>query len=117
MPNCKHCNCEKTVKDGKVRGSQRYKCKGCGRTFVVGDKRLKPENEAKKALAIILYSMAKGSFRMIAKIFGVSHTLIYRWIRKFGESLPEPELDSGIQEMEFDEMWHFIGSKKQTLSH
>jgi hypothetical protein len=62
--------------------------------------------------------MAKGSFRMIGKIVGVHHTLVYRWIRAFGERLPEPEVSGDIQEMEFDEMWHFVGSKKkETLGH
>ena len=33
------------------------------------------------------------------------------------EALPEPEAPGDIKEMEFDEMWHFIGSKKQALDH
>ena len=54
---------------------------------------------------------------MLGKIFGIDHTLVYRWIRAFGEGLPEPEVPGGIREMEFDEVWHFIGSKKQGLGH
>ena len=49
---------------------------------------------------------------MLGRILGVDHTLIYRWIRAYGESLPEPTVSGEIKEMEFDEMWHFIGSKK-----
>jgi len=56
--------------------------------------------------------MGKGSFRMLGRILKIDHTLVYRWIRAFGESLPEPEVSGEITEMEFDEMWHFIGSKK-----
>ena len=41
------------------------------------------------------------------------HTsLMYRWISKKAEDLPEPAITTDIKEMEFDEMWHFIGSKK-----
>jgi len=56
--------------------------------------------------------MAKGSFRMMGRMFKKNHSLIYRWIRSFGESLPEPKVSGEIKEMEFDELWHFIGSKK-----
>jgi IS1 family transposase len=44
---------------------------------------------------------------------GVNHVLVYRWVRAFGEYLPEPVVSGGIQKMELDEMWHFIGSKKR----
>ena len=60
--------------------------------------------------------MAKGSFRMLGKILNVHHTLVYRWIREFGKSLPEPAVSKEIKEMEFDEMWHLIGQKKETLA-
>ncbi|MGZ8933244.1 MAG: hypothetical protein ACXW06_08240 [Halobacteriota archaeon] len=67
---------------------------------------------AKKAMAIVLYSLAKASFGMLGKVFGVSRALAYRWIKEAAETLPEPEVPGDIKEMEFDEMWHFIGSKK-----
>jgi hypothetical protein len=67
---------------------------------------------AKLAMCILIYAMAKGSFRMLGKLFGIDHAHLYRMIRKFGESLPEPKVAEGVHEMQFDEMWHFIGSKK-----
>jgi hypothetical protein len=70
---------------------------------------------AKKALCVLLYAMAKGSFRMMGRILGIDHALVYRWIRSFGESLPEPEVPGDITQMEFDEMWHFVGSKKTSF--
>ena len=112
MPNCKRCGSERTVKNGIVGGRQRYQCKECGCNFREGDRRTNDKVAAKKALCILLYAMAKGSFRMMGRILGIDHTLVYRWIRAFGESLPEPEVPGDIQEMEFDEMWHFIGNKK-----
>jgi hypothetical protein len=53
--------------------------------------------------------------RMLGRLVGSPHTLVYRWIREFGETLPEPVVSGNITEMEFDEMWHFIGQKKETL--
>lgn len=112
MASCKKCGSSKYVKSGVVGGRQRYKCLECGCNFREGDGRAKPEIPAKLAMCILLYAMAKGSFRMMGKLFGIDHVHLYRMIRKFGESLPEPSVSDGIREMEFDEMWHFVGSKK-----
>ena len=35
-----------------------------------------------------------------------------KWIRAEAATLQVPEVSGAIREMEFDEMWHFIGSKK-----
>ena len=112
MINCKRCKSEQIKRNGKVRDKQRYKCKECHLNFVEGDKRVKTDLPIKKALAVILYSIGKASFRMLGKLFNCSHSLIYRWISKEAEMLPEPSIDADIREIEFDEMWHFIGSKK-----
>ena len=112
MTICKRCNSGKTVKNGVVREKPRYKCKECGYNFVEGDTRTNQSVVVKKALAIILYSLGKSSYGMIGKIFGVSRSLIYRWIAEESDRLPEPNVPGSIREMEFDEMWHFIGSKK-----
>jgi len=112
MIDCKKCKSERVTRNGKVRGKQRYKCKDCGLNFVDGDQRVKGSVVIKKALAVILYSLGKASFRMLGKTFGHSHSLMYRWISKEADDLPEPAITTDIKEMEFDEMWHFIGSKK-----
>ena len=59
--------------------------------------------------------MAKGSFRMLGRILGVHYTLVYCWIREWGESLPKPVVSGDITEMDFDERWHFHRQKKETL--
>ena len=115
MRICKKCGSEKSVKNGIVSGKQRYRCKECGCNYREGDGRSNEKVAARKALCILLYAMAKGSYRMMGKILGIDHTLIYRWIRAFGESLPEPEVSGEIAQMEFDEMWHFVGSKKTSF--
>ena len=109
---CKNCKYEKTTKNGIVRGKQRYKCKGCGYNFVVGDDRTSDNIIALKALVVLLYSLAKGSYNMLGTIFGRNRSLIYRWVKEAGLSFDNPDIDGEIKEIEFDEMWHFIGSKK-----
>jgi len=115
MPACKNCGSERAVKNGVVAGKQRYHCKGCGCNFREGDSRTNEKIAAKKALCVLLYAMAKGSYRMMGRILRIDHTLVYRWIREYGESLPEPEVSGEIKQMEFDEMWHYIGSKKENF--
>ena len=115
MPKCKSCGSDKATKNGIVGGRQRYRCKECGCNFREGDGRTNEKVAAKKALCILLYAMAKGSYRMIGRILNIDHTLVYRWIREFGESLPEAEVSGEITQMEFDEMWHFIRSKKENF--
>ena len=115
MLACKKCASEQFVKNGIVAGKQRDKCKNCNATFREGDKRTNNKIIAKKALCILLYAMAKGSFRMLGRILNTNHTMVYRWIRQFGESPPESTVSEDIKEMEFDEMWHFIGKKKENF--
>ena len=112
MPNCKRCNAEKTVKSGKVRQKQRYRCNECGYHFVEGDERTNDKIAAKKAMCVLIYSMGKGAFRMLAKIFDSHPSQVYRWVRQAGASLPDPKVADDIQEMEFDEMWHFLQKKR-----
>ena len=117
MCECKNCKSEKVGKSGTVRGKHRYKCKECGYHFVVGDERTNEKIAALKALCVLLYSLGKGSYNMMGKLFGRNRSLIYRWIREAGLNTDEPVIDGEITQIEFDEMWHFIQSKKQTLAH
>lgn len=112
MIQCKRCQSTSNIKNGVVRGKPRYKCKCCGYNFVEGDGRFNESLVVKKALAVMLYSLGKASFGMLGKIFGVDRSLTYRWIRDAGRKLPDPVVGGEIREIEFDEMWHFVGSKK-----
>jgi len=42
---CKNCGSIKYVKNGKVRGLQRYRCKECKYNFVEGDRRKKAKQK------------------------------------------------------------------------
>jgi len=115
MRECKNCKSEKTVKSGRVRGKQRYKCKECGYNFVDGDERTNEKIAALKALCVLIYSLGKGSYNMMGKLFGRNRSLIYRWIREAGLNTDEPTINGEITQIEFDEMWHFIQRKKENF--
>ena len=111
--HCRYCGSEKTHKSGIIRGKQRYKCKDCGKNFLETDGRSKQTTIEKRALAVMLYTFSKASYNFLAKkIFHCSPTTVMNWIKKAGAEVKMPEITEDIKEIEFDEMWHFIGSKK-----
>lgn len=108
--HCKSCGSVTFVKSGFVRGLQRYKCKDCGCNFTATPTRGKPS--PMKALAVLLYGMCNASQAMIARILGVSHVSVYRWIRKEAENMSDPAVPEDTEIVQIDEMWHFVNGKK-----
>jgi transposase-like protein len=112
-PSCKRCGSDAFVKNGIVRGLQRYRCRNCGYNFTISPKR--GRSPATKALAVLLYSLGKASFRWLGKLLRVSDVSVYRWVRQVAEELPEPQVREEIREMELDELWHFLEAKKTSV--
>jgi transposase-like protein len=108
--SCKRCNGASYVKNGIVRGHQRYKCRDCGCNFTNTPPRGKPP--AMKALAVLLYGMGNMSYGMIARLFGVSDVAVYKWIRSEAAALPEPSVPADVEIVQLDERWHFVNGKK-----
>jgi transposase-like protein len=99
-------------KNGKVQNVQRYKCKECGCNFIKGDKREK-FTLVTRALSILLYGRGKASYGFIAKLFNVSPVAVMKLLKREAATMPEPEIESSIKEVSFDEMWHFVIKKRQ----
>jgi transposase len=114
---CKPCKSDSVVKNGILRSTQRYRCKVCKYNFIALDKPVKENLKAKRALAVLLYGLGKPSYSMLGKIFGLDRSLIYPWIKQAAAKLPYPTISNHIKEIEFDEMWHFVGRKKQKMEH
>ncbi|AEE87509.1 hypothetical protein FNFX1_1123 [Francisella cf. novicida Fx1] len=62
-----------------------------------------------------MYSLGKYSYGFIAKLFGVRMNTIQNWLEQESDLLKDPAIEDNISEIEFDEMWHFIGSKKKEM--
>ena len=105
---CLKCKSENCVKNGLNVGVQRYKCKECGYNFTKG-RRAKPTYL--KRLALQLYLEGLG-FRAIGRILKVGNVSILNWIRKYGEQIDEIKSDQEIFVAEVDEMYSYVGSKK-----
>ncbi len=90
MTQCKQCASTQKVKNGKVRGKQRYRCKHCGYNYVEGDERLKASLVVKKALALLRYALGKSSCGRLGTIFGVSRSGVQRAAVKFRSLREKP---------------------------
>src|SRR5215208_8329511 len=101
---CKRCGSEEHVKNGLMRGKQRYLCKSCGLNFTNTPARGKPL--ALKAAAVLLY-VSGLSMNRTAKLLGVATPTVQAWLEQFAAAYaqkPEPEGRAGV--IELDEMGH-----------
>ncbi len=110
---CQRCGGKEHVKNGLMRGHQRYLCKGCGLNFTNTPPRGKPL--ALKAAAVLLY-VSGLSMNRTAKLLGVSTPTIQAWLEQFAEAYaqkPEPEGRAVV--IELDEMWHYLKKVRAAL--
>src|SRR3954453_1704438 len=97
---------EEHVKNGFMKGLQRYRRKACGLNFADTPPRGMPPRV--KVTAVPLY-LSGLSMDRTAKLLGVSTPSVMTWIGRFAEAYaqkPEPEGHAVV--VELDEMWHFL---------
>jgi len=104
---CKKCFSDKYIKNGIVRGKQRYKCRSCGYNFIIGDTRQKITTEG-KALSILLYCSGKASYEFIAKQLKVSPVAIMNIVKREIDGLPKPVISSSVKKVDFDKILNFV---------
>ena len=109
---CKRCQATDYVKNGIVRGLQRYRCRPCGCNFTATKARGMPA--AAKALATLLYAMGNMSFCGIARLLNVSDVAVLKWVRKEAEALPAPEMPANVEIVMLDEMHHFLKKSQKS---
>ena len=110
---CKGCGGEEHVKNGLMRGKQRYRCKACGLNFTDTPPRGMPLRL--KAEAVLLY-LSGLSMNRTAKLLGVSTPTVMAWIERFAETYAQkPEPEGRALVIELDEMWHYL-KKSRTSS-
>ena len=116
---CGHCDSDQTVKDGKNgSGSQRYKCKTCGKHFT-------PEpNEIGYPLAISQQAIEMyvdgQNYRRTGRNLRVNHQSVANWVTASAQKaldapVPRPKVDEDTV-VELDELFTFVGGKKTKRS-
>ena len=110
---CKRCGSEEHVRNGLMRGKQRYRRKACGLNSTDAPPRGMPPRV--KVTAVLLY-LSGLSMNRTAELLGVSTPSVTTWIEQFAKAYaqkPEPEGHAVV--VELDEMWHFL-KKRPTSS-
>ena len=103
---CKGCGSEEQVKNGFMRGKQRYRCKACGLNFTDTPPRGMPLRV--KVEAVLLY-LSGVSMNRTAKLLGVSTPTVQAWIERFAEVYAQKTVPEGrAVVVELDEMWHYL---------
>ena len=114
--NCPQCSSKETVKNGLVKGKQRYYCGTCQYNYTTPHGHGKPKELKKKAIELYLEGMG---FRAIGRTIGVSNVAVLNWVRSVSEQLRKilkeriPDKKKEIEVMELDEMWHYVGKKRE----
>jgi len=99
---------------GKTSGdSQRYRCMFCQIKYTPQPKPWAyPQAMRKKALQLYVDGM---NLRRIARHLGVHHRTDSLWIQAQADQLPDPPVPSQVKEAEMDELFTFIGEKKNQI--
>ena len=110
---CKRCGSGEQVRNGLMRGKQRYRCRTCGLNFTDTPPRGMPL--AMKATAVLLY-LSGLSMNRTARLLGVSTPSVMAWIEQFAKAYAQkPEPEGRALVVELDEMWHYL-KKRPTSS-
>lgn len=108
------CPAPHVVRNGSIKGRQRYHCRGCGAWFGETHRtplyRLRtPPEEIGRALLVV---MRRGSLRAAEEVTGHKYETIGRWLRlaaEHAEALTRVLVrDLGLSTLEVDEFWSFV---------
>jgi transposase len=106
MATCPQCVHQHIVTSGKVGGTQRWPCRGCGYQFMRTTPRGRPLWQ--QSLAVFL-SCHGVSMHALGRMFGVRASSVLKWIRRYATAhdvKPSPRGKAVV--MELDDMWHFL---------
>jgi transposase len=106
--HCPKCQHETKVKNGRVRGLQRYRCKQCGCNYTQSHGHGHPTKD--KVLAVVLH-LSGMSLNSIGEVIGVTAQSVMRWVKAFADTTEMPEFPAHPVEVEIDEMHHFLLKK------
>lgn len=115
MNTCPYCQAnEQQVKNGmNVSGTQRYKCKRCGRAYTPEPKEQGYADGVRlRAVALYVDGM---NIRRIARILGVNHQSVANWVKQHVQRLPPAPVPAPPEVIELDELFTFVEKKSVLL--
>jgi transposase-like protein len=114
MQTCPYCQSTvRQVKKGRTpSGSQRYRCRACGRTDTPAPV---PQGYDAPTRQQALRLYADGiNLRRIGRTLGVVHQTVANWVAAHADALPDqpPQPADPVETAELDELYTFVGDKK-----
>jgi len=110
---CTQCGSEAISRNGRSRGGkQKYHCHDCDAYGTLNPTVAYP---AERKAEILRAYHERSSLRGLERTFGVARQTVAQWLRAEDEQLPAlPPLAAALPEdiLELDELWSFVGSKK-----
>jgi transposase-like protein len=117
---CPSCNCTLVKKNGHIsNGKQNHQCLVCKRQFVENSTQKLIDDTTRNLVRKAL--LERVSLLGICRIFDISMPWLLDFLQNIFEELPEDlnvkinsceASDVEIVELEADELWSFVGSKK-----
>ncbi len=88
LPPCPTCHSEEVVKNGRSRhGKQSYRCRSCGRQFVL-DPQWRPISEEMKGMIDRLL-LEKISLAGIARVLQISELWVQQYVNQKSKNVPQ----------------------------
>lgn len=110
--NCLKCANAEAAKNGEMQGKQRYKCKDCGCNYTQSSRYCIDRETRIRCLRLYLEGVG---FRGIARLRGISHVIVQRWVKLLGDNIERLRPQTGeikpVSVMELGEMWRFVQKK------
>ena len=112
MNSCPACgSSENQVKNGKnPSGTQRYLCKKCRRVYTPEAKYHGYDARIRQQ-AIEMY-VDGTNLRRIARFLRVNHQTVANWVNAYVARLPPAPVPAKPEVIELDELFTFVGAKK-----
>jgi transposase-like protein len=90
--------------------SQRYRCYHCQKSYTPNQK-VRGYSAEVRQQALRMY-IDGVNFRRIGRFLGVHHQTIINWVNVYAEEVPDAPVPDEVDDVEMDELFTFIGSKK-----
>ena len=113
---CPHCQCQRLVRNGHASGLQRFKCRGCARTFNALTStpmaRLRMKDKWPDQQEVLRQGL---SVSKAAGTLGVSPSTAFRWRHRFLQQAQPVKASDLVGVVEADETYFLRSSKGQKV--
>jgi len=107
---CKYCKKSDTIKKGKRKGMQRYRCNSCKKYFQEDYKYLAYKNTTNPMIKGLLKEGC--GIRNISRILNISKQTVLSRMLKIAKTIKPPNFYELGCKFEVDELWSFITAKR-----